>query len=150
VEGSNVGTIERRAFLKTAAVSAAAVGSSPARRTCSRDRRSARWRDGGAAQLQAGGFAPANGAVYPDTDLGHALTDATRLINANVGLQVAALYYRDSDMHAGMGDVDGRWMVDHLTELSASLAPVANDLGPAGMSWVNLGGSRPNVVQSLP
>jgi uncharacterized protein (DUF1501 family) len=91
-----------------------------------------------AAQLQAAGYVPANGAVYPDTDLGHALTDVARLIKADVGLQVAAVDYGDWDMHVGMGDVDGGWMVNHLTELSGALAAFATDLGAAGMAGVTL------------
>jgi uncharacterized protein (DUF1501 family) len=91
-----------------------------------------------AAQLQATGYIPANGAAYPDTDLGHALTDVARLIKAGVGLQVAAVDYGDWDMHADMGDVDGGWLVDHLTELSGSLAAFATDLGTVGMSSVTL------------
>jgi uncharacterized protein (DUF1501 family) len=82
-----------------------------------------------AATLQDLGYTPANGASYPDTDLGAALKDVARLIKADVGLQVAAVDYGDWDMHAGMGDVDRGWMHDHLTELSRSLAAFATDLG---------------------
>jgi uncharacterized protein (DUF1501 family) len=32
-------------------------------------------------------------------------------------------------MHAGMGSVDGGWMRDHLTELTAALVAFATDLG---------------------
>jgi uncharacterized protein (DUF1501 family) len=67
--------------------------------------------------------------VYPDSDLGHALSDIARLIKANVGLQVAAVDYGDWDMHAGMGGPDNGWMHDHLTELSRSLSSFATDLG---------------------
>jgi uncharacterized protein (DUF1501 family) len=84
-----------------------------------------------AAQLRAAGYAPANGAVYPDTGLGDALRDVARLIKAGVGLQVAAVDYGDWDMHAGQGNVSGGWMVDHLTELASTLAAFATDLGTA-------------------
>ena len=82
-----------------------------------------------AAELQDAGYLPENGAVYPDSDLGNALRDVARLIKADVGLQVASVDYGDWDMHAGMGDVAGGWMVDHLTELSLSLSAFAADLG---------------------
>jgi uncharacterized protein (DUF1501 family) len=70
-------------------------------------------------------------AAYPDTDLGHALTDVARLIKADVGLQVAAVDYGDWDMHSDMGTVTKGWLFDHLTEFSGALAAFATDLGPA-------------------
>jgi uncharacterized protein (DUF1501 family) len=82
-----------------------------------------------ARMLQRAGSTPANGAIYPDSDLGRALADVARLIHADVGLQVAAVDYGDWDMHADMGDVDGGWMHDHLAELSSALAAFATDLG---------------------
>ncbi len=39
--------------------------------------------------------------------------------------------YGDWDMHAGQGDIDGGWMVDHLGEFSSALAAFATDLGNA-------------------
>ena len=81
------------------------------------------------ADLQEAGYVPANGAVYPNTDLGKALRDVARLIKADVGLQVACVDYGDWDMHAGMGDVDGGWMADHLSELAGALAAFHTDLG---------------------
>jgi Uncharacterized protein conserved in bacteria len=83
-----------------------------------------------AHELKAAGYTPANGASYPDTDLGKAMTDIARLIKADgVGLQVAAVDYGDWDMHAGMGTPDKGWMVDQLTELSGVLTAFAQDLG---------------------
>jgi uncharacterized protein (DUF1501 family) len=79
------------------------------------------------AQLAELGYVP--DATYPDTNLGNALKDVARLIKAGVGLQLAAVDYGDWDMHAGMGDVGGGWLVDHLTELSGALAAFATDLG---------------------
>ncbi|MEA2555307.1 MAG: hypothetical protein QOI60_638 [Actinomycetota bacterium] len=82
-----------------------------------------------AATLQELGYVPANGAVYPDTDLGHALTDVARLIKGDVGLQVAAVDYGDWDMHSDMGTPDTGWMHDQLTELSSALSAFSTDLG---------------------
>ena len=88
--------------------------------------------------LKDAGYTPANGAVYPDTDLGHAFSDLARLIKAGVGLQVAAIDYGDWDMHEGMGDVDSGWLHDQLTELSGTLAAFATDMGSDGMNGVTL------------
>ncbi|MFZ0322792.1 MAG: DUF1501 domain-containing protein, partial [Actinomycetes bacterium] len=82
-----------------------------------------------AAELQAAGYTPANGATYPDTDLGKALRDVARLVKADVGLQVACVDYGDWDMHVDMGSADQGWLFDHLTELSGSLDAFATDLG---------------------
>jgi uncharacterized protein (DUF1501 family) len=82
-----------------------------------------------AATLKDAGYTPENGAVYPDTGLGHALTDVARLVKADVGLQVACVDYGDWDMHVDMGTADTGWMFDHLTELSDSMAAFATDLG---------------------
>jgi uncharacterized protein (DUF1501 family) len=89
-----------------------------------------------AAQMEQAGYTPANGADYPDSDLGNHLRDVARLIKQDVGLEVASVDYGDWDMHAGMGDVASGWMYDHLTELGAALAAFSTDLG--GMSGVTL------------
>jgi uncharacterized protein (DUF1501 family) len=89
--------------------------------------------------LKAAGDTPANGAAYPDTELGRALKDVARLITAKVGLQVACVDFGDWDMHSGLGKaVAGNWMNDHLGELAQALAAFATDLGPAGMAGVTL------------
>jgi len=88
--------------------------------------------------LKDAGYTPENGAVYPDTELGHAFSDLARLIKAGVGLQVAAIDYGDWDMHEGMGGPDSGWLHDHLTELSGTLAAFATDMGPTGMNGVTL------------
>jgi uncharacterized protein (DUF1501 family) len=84
-------------------------------------------------------YAPANGAVYPDTDLGAALRDVARLIKAKVGLATAAVDCGDWDMHDALGTaVKGQRMHDNLTDLALALAAFAADLGPAGMTSVTL------------
>ncbi|MDQ1677659.1 MAG: hypothetical protein QOC93_2803 [Actinomycetota bacterium] len=89
--------------------------------------------------LKEAGYTPANGAVYPDTELGRALRDVARLIKAKVGLQVACVDFGDWDMHEGLGKAEsGSWMHDHLGELAQALAAFAADLGPAGMAGVTL------------
>jgi uncharacterized protein (DUF1501 family) len=88
-------------------------------------------------QLKDAGYVPANGAVYPDGDLGGALRDVARLVKADVGLQVACVDYGDWDMHADMGTPDTGWMHDHLAELAGALAAFGTDLG-AKLSDVTL------------
>ncbi|MGX6605860.1 DUF1501 domain-containing protein [Micromonosporaceae bacterium Da 78-11] len=94
---------------------------------------------GTAKTLQAAGYTPANGAVYPDTDLGKALRDVARLIKAGVGLRSATVDSGDWDMHENLGAaVAGKRMYDHLNELAKALAAFATDLGPAGLGKVTL------------
>jgi uncharacterized protein (DUF1501 family) len=91
------------------------------------------------AAMAAAGYTPANGAVYPDTQLGKALRDVARLIKGKVGLMAACVDFGDWDMHEGLGTaVKGQQMYDHLTELAQALAAFTTDLGSTGMSGVTL------------
>ncbi|MEU4622778.1 DUF1501 domain-containing protein [Actinoplanes sp. NPDC023801] len=92
-----------------------------------------------AAGSVKGGYTPANGAVYPDTDLGGALRDVARLIRAKAGLVTAAVDCGDWDMHDGLGPaVKGQRMFDNLTDLATALAAFVTDLGEAGMKNVTV------------
>jgi len=82
-----------------------------------------------AATLAGSTYDAANGAVYPDSDLGRALSDVARLIKGNVGARVVTIDEGNWDMHSGMGTVDQGWMHDHLTDLGLALAAFATDLG---------------------
>ena len=84
---------------------------------------------GTAAALQDPAYVVANGAAYPDGDLGDALRDVARLVQAGVGLRVATVDFGDWDMHQGLGRPDDGWMTRQLTELGAALAAFATDLG---------------------
>ncbi|MEV6597079.1 DUF1501 domain-containing protein [Actinoplanes sp. NPDC051346] len=91
------------------------------------------------ATLKAVGYTPANGAAYPDSDLGRALRDVARLIKADVGLMTACVDSGDWDMHENLGAAaPGKRMYDHLSALAAALAAFARDLGPAGLGRVTL------------
>jgi uncharacterized protein (DUF1501 family) len=91
------------------------------------------------AALRTAGYSPANGATYPDTQLGNALRDVARLVKAKVGLTAACVDSGDWDMHQGLGaPVEGQRMYRHLGDLAAALAAFATDLGPAGMGGVTL------------
>ena len=92
-----------------------------------------------ARSLQAAGYTPANGAAYPDTDLGKALRDVARLIKSDVPLMSATVDSGDWDMHENLGaPVAGKKMHDHLGKFAAALAAFATDLGPAGLGRVTL------------
>ncbi|GIE27611.1 hypothetical protein Ait01nite_006560 [Actinoplanes italicus] len=90
-------------------------------------------------QMRAAGYTPANGAVYPSTDLGAALRDVARLIKSGNGLRSATLDSGDWDMHENLGPaVAGRRMFDQLKALAGALAAFAADLGPDGLRRVTL------------
>jgi uncharacterized protein (DUF1501 family) len=91
------------------------------------------------AQLRAAGYQPANGAVYPGTDLGAALRDVARLIRSGSGLMSATVDSGDWDMHENLGPaVAGRRMFDQLKALATAIAAFAADLGPDGLRRVTL------------
>lgn len=81
-----------------------------------------------AAALVAQTYAPS--ATYPDTDLGHSLRDAARLIKSDQQVAVVTVDVGDWDMHSGLGTVGSGWMHDKLTELGQVLASFMQDLGP--------------------
>jgi uncharacterized protein (DUF1501 family) len=89
--------------------------------------------------LKAAGYTPADGAVYPNTDLGRALRDVARLIKAEVGLTSACVDFGDWDMHENLGlATAGKRMFDHLHDLALALAAFATDLGQTGLGKVTL------------
>ena len=74
--------------------------------------------------------APANGAAYPDTDLGHALADAARTIRADIGAQVISVDHDGGwDMHANLGTLASGTMLRSAGGLATSLAAFFTDLG---------------------
>ena len=90
-------------------------------------------------QPRSAAYVPANGAIYPATDLGAALRDLARLLKTGSGLAAAAVDCGDWDMHQGLGTaVKGQRMYDNLTGLAQALAAFAADLGPDGMAKVTL------------
>lgn len=81
-------------------------------------------------------YRPANGAVYPDSDLGRGLKQVAALIKAQVGLEVACLDKGGWDTHVAQGSTTG-WMAANLTDLARSLAAFATDMGD-GMRHITL------------
>ncbi len=81
-------------------------------------------------------YRPANGAVYPDSDLGRGLKQVAALIKAQVGLEVACLDKGGWDTHVAEGSTAG-WMPANLSDLAQSLSAFARDMGE-GMKQVTL------------
>ncbi|MGQ9486471.1 MAG: DUF1501 domain-containing protein [Armatimonadota bacterium] len=81
-------------------------------------------------------YQPANGAVYPDSDLGRGLKQVAALIKAQVGLEVACLDKGGWDTHVAQGSTTG-WMASNLTDLAQCLSVFARDMGE-GMRGVTL------------
>ena len=81
--------------------------------------------------LSAAKYTPANGASYPNDDVGGSLSNVAQLIKAGVGLRVAAVDCGNWDMHVGLGAPTNGWMYGNLTGLGQALAAFATDLGSA-------------------
>ncbi|MDQ3096402.1 MAG: DUF1501 domain-containing protein, partial [Actinomycetota bacterium] len=80
-------------------------------------------------------YVPANGATYPDSDLGLALKDTARLVNARVGVEVVTLDYGSWDMHSGLGTLDSTGpgsMQGMVSNMGQALAAFFTDLGAVG------------------
>lgn len=80
-------------------------------------------------RLDPRSYKPANGAKYPESDLGRGLRQVAFLVRAGVGLEVAALDKGGWDTHVAQGKTAG-WLTLLLTDLSQSLAAFLQDLGP--------------------
>ncbi len=94
---------------------------------------------GTTGELKAAAYAAANGAAYPDTELGAALRDVARLVKADVGLMTACVDSGDWDLHENLGTaVAGARMYDRLHDLAFALAAFATDLGSTGLGKVTL------------
>lgn len=76
-------------------------------------------------------YQPANGAIYPNTDLGRSLKQIAQLIKAGVGLEVA---FTDTgndvrwDTHVNEGNSRGQ-LANFLRTFALSIAAFATDLG---------------------
>lgn len=76
---------------------------------------------------------PANGASYPDDDLGRALLAAARIIKGNVGTDVIAVDHDgDWDQHTGLGTLEWGRMLRSADSLASNLAAFFKDLGSYG------------------
>jgi uncharacterized protein (DUF1501 family) len=78
-------------------------------------------------------YKPANGAAYPEGDLGAAIKDTARLIKARLGVEVVTIDHGGWDMHNFLGPVSATsrfTMTGMLTELARALSAFFTDLGP--------------------
>ncbi|MBA2554698.1 MAG: DUF1501 domain-containing protein [Geodermatophilaceae bacterium] len=80
-----------------------------------------------ATALQDTPYKPA--ATYPEGGFGAALSDVARLVKSGTGLRVATVDVGGWDLHTAAGSAEGGNMTDQLTDLGASLAAFAQDLG---------------------
>lgn len=70
---------------------------------------------------------PKNGASYPESELGSALSQVATLIRAELGLEVACVDAGGWDTHDAQGTTEGR-LPTLLTDLGSSLHAFATDL----------------------
>ena len=84
------------------------------------------------------GYAPANGAVYPNTGFGNALKSAAALIKADVGVEAIHAFNGGWDTHASAGPIatlDGGYMHGKMLELSGTLAAFYADVIQGSTSY---------------
>ncbi|MDZ4764468.1 MAG: DUF1501 domain-containing protein [Chloroflexota bacterium] len=88
--------------------------------------------------LNASGYTPNNGAVYPEDEhgFGMGLRQIAQLIKADVGLEVACVDVGGWDTHENQGTLDGQF-ASLLDTLGRGLAAFYADMG-AGMRNVSL------------
>jgi uncharacterized protein (DUF1501 family) len=76
--------------------------------------------------------APANGAKYPDGDLGKALAGSARVIRADLGVKVITLDYGGWDHHTDLGTLSQGEFRIRVGELAKAVSAFFADLGAAG------------------
>jgi uncharacterized protein (DUF1501 family) len=73
---------------------------------------------------------PANGASYPNNDLGRALAETARIIRGDVGVEVITVDQGDWDHHSGLGNLEWGAMLRNAGDLAGAVAAFFQDLGP--------------------
>jgi uncharacterized protein (DUF1501 family) len=68
---------------------------------------------------------------YPDTELGKALSDVSRIVRAGVGAEIVTVDQGDWDMHTDLGTLEWGEMKRNAGDLASSIAAFFTDLGPA-------------------
>lgn len=87
------------------------------------------------APTLAQNYVVANGARYPDGDLGDAMRDTARLVKAQVGVQIVTIDYGGWDMHSHLGTLASTGlpsMNGMVANLGKALAAFFTDLGTLG------------------
>jgi len=82
----------------------------------------------------AGGYTPANGAVYPENSFGDALRVVAEMTKSDLVLRVAALDLGGWDTHNGQGDGSGGQFAGLIGNLAGGLAALYTDLDGVGSS----------------
>jgi uncharacterized protein (DUF1501 family) len=70
-------------------------------------------------------------SLYPEGDLGDALSSVARALRADLGVSAVTVDSGDWDMHLGLGNQGGGWMARNAGQLAKSIAGFFSDLGPA-------------------
>jgi uncharacterized protein (DUF1501 family) len=89
-------------------------------------------------QVFAGDYTPANGAVYPDDDIGDELLNIARLIKSNTGLRLAQADKGGWDTHQNQGNLNANQFGGRLTDVAEAVKALLLDLDvPTGEgdSW---------------
>ena len=81
------------------------------------------------APVRATAATPANGASYPQDELGEALASAARTIKGDIGADVIAVDHGGWDMHTNLGDLSWGAMRQNAASLAGGLAAFLTDLG---------------------
>ncbi|GAA4705945.1 DUF1501 domain-containing protein [Nocardioides conyzicola] len=68
--------------------------------------------------------------LYPEGDLGDALSAVARTLRADVGVSAVTVDCGDWDMHVGLGNNGGGWMQRNAADLASAIAAFFTDLGP--------------------
>ena len=81
------------------------------------------------------GFAPVRdtadrAGTFPRSDLGRALSEVSRVIRGDVGVEAITVDQGDWDMHSGLGTLGWGRMLDNADDLASSVAAFFADLGP--------------------
>jgi uncharacterized protein (DUF1501 family) len=89
--------------------------------------------------IDSGSYAPANGALYPNSTYGRQLRHVAQLIKADLGLEIAALSLGGWDTHAnqGGGEATGQQARRHQ-DFAAGIGALVADLGPTRMRDVTI------------
>ena len=88
------------------------------------------------ATVDFAGYVPANGAAYPNTELGIRMRNIAAAIKADIGIEVINVDIGGWDHHAQQGPLNGI-MAQMLNDLSLSLEAFYLDMG-TGMDGVTL------------
>lgn len=83
--------------------------------------------------LNVAGYAPANGAVYPNTGLGRGLRNSAALIKADIGVEAVHLDIGGWDTHTNQDPLGGG-MANQMTQLSGAIGAFWQDCIASGLT----------------